>query len=421
MYKKRNYFKKLTIISLLIAISIFINSNLGFSFDEAFNLYPTFLIIKEEYPEFLARLKDGWINKTDTDLQKEEKLGMFFQDLDNDLKSKGLLNELNFNDTMSTSFKTVIGKSKHRDLFRTLLTSFSEEVDYMDKTGRLHPNLYPIRDAVKKSLLTRSVIEILPLNNIKTKHYTEIDKLNLPKNVDIKTSNDTIESIPIKWDLADSKYDSQVVGQYILRAYLDLTKYEYIVPTEEIVTIKVESMPYIENIEISKIGIEFGGEFNKAMLGKEVLAKLSDGSIKTISNIVWDTNALDYDTYMPGSYDISGQAYIDDSSIYYESNRLDIRCLLEIKKPNKMPSGGRTIIFDNIAYYLKDIDKDNILKSKIEKMISENDKILVKLSDHIFIDKEGNLYNIEEIPRISYYFNSEIIGIYEEKDGQLIE
>lgn len=281
---KRKVFAVLLVFMIFVNINVYGFGNLIF-FDGPLNFYPTFLIIKEEHPEFLQRLKDSWRVTSDDDAKKEEAIAAFLKDLDTDIMSMGELNESNFNGIMYTSFKKVIYNSKHRSVLRALMTGFPEEIDYTEKTGRLHPNLYPLRDSVKKAVLTRSISDIYPSDRIITKQYTNIEELDLPKTVDIRTDNNSRETIPVKWDLI-SDYNGNLAGEYIIKGSLDLTNFQYIIPTEKKAMINVLVLPYkmpsggktiIIGNEGYKVDSNLGEEINTKLNGKEeVFIKLAD-------------------------------------------------------------------------------------------------------------------------------------------------
>lgn len=406
---------------LIILILNFLTSYGGHAVDEQFNLYSTFIILKDEYPDFLQRLKNSWPNEEDTEIDKENKIALFLKDLDDEIRKDGPINELNFNSILYDNFKTVVYRKDHRSILRALLRGFSEEIEYIDDYGKLHPNLYPLRDAVKKSLLTRTVEDILELDSVRVKCGTRIEEIELPDTVRVLTSNEYIEEIPVKWDLKTSSLNSEQVGEYEVTGRLDLTKYNYVLPTNKIVTVTVRVMPYITEILVENISIEYGEELSTNLLPEEVKIKLNDGGIVTEHSVTWDIVSFRYDKYMPGIYYIVGNADISTkhSYIYYDNNIIDIEIALEVRKPMKMPGGGMSLIGDNQGYYLRDRE-NSYLMNEVRNKISSNDRVLIKLSDNIFIDKNGMLVNVDEIPQIYYLFNEKISCIYSDKDGYLL-
>ena len=69
--------------------------------------------------------------------------------------------------------------------------------------------------------------------------------------------------------------------------------------------------------------------------------------------------------------------------------------------PENLPGGGHTIVLENIAY-----SRNTLNKKYIElRYLFENGSVYIKLSDGIYIDRQGKLVNPSIIPKIMEYYN----------------
>jgi|LSQX01.1.fsa_nt_gb hypothetical protein len=102
-------------------------------------------VLKLDYPEVVANIVAGGCN--------EGEIKEFLIALETDVSKRGTLNEANFNSIMYQSFEEVIQWRAHRNVFRALLKSYGDEIEYTLDNSELHPDLVPIRNAVMKSLL----------------------------------------------------------------------------------------------------------------------------------------------------------------------------------------------------------------------------------------------------------------------------
>ncbi|NLX90364.1 MAG: copper amine oxidase N-terminal domain-containing protein [Firmicutes bacterium] len=110
----------------------------------AAGLLSSYQLIKDDYPEFVTRLKNG--GATEADIER------FLLALDQKVIEKGPLNEANFNQIMLSCVEELLGMTAHRSILQALLTGFPDEVKYAMQ-GKLHPGLVPLRNAVLQAML----------------------------------------------------------------------------------------------------------------------------------------------------------------------------------------------------------------------------------------------------------------------------
>ncbi len=83
----------------------------------------------------------------------EGQIESFLNDLDSEVAKAGTITAENFDSVMYNALREVITWRKHRDIFKALLEGFTEEIDYTLENHELHPNLIPLRNAVRDSVL----------------------------------------------------------------------------------------------------------------------------------------------------------------------------------------------------------------------------------------------------------------------------
>jgi hypothetical protein len=136
-------------ISVLILTFFIINlltcGFMGVNSAQSADLLSSYNILKNQYPDYINRMVAGGAG--------EEQIESFLIDLDTNVRSRGELNEANFNNLMYEALQEVIQYRKHRAVFRAMLSEFEEEIDYTLENHMLHPNLIPLRNAVKDSVL----------------------------------------------------------------------------------------------------------------------------------------------------------------------------------------------------------------------------------------------------------------------------
>jgi len=102
-------------------------------------------VLKQDYGYVVDRIVAGGAT--------EAEIEAFLIDLEMDVSARGELNKENFNSLMYQSFEEVIQWRVHRNVFRALLESYGDEIEYTLDNEDLHPELVPIRDAVMEALL----------------------------------------------------------------------------------------------------------------------------------------------------------------------------------------------------------------------------------------------------------------------------
>lgn len=118
---------------------------IGINSAQSADLLSSYNILKKQYPDYINKMVAGGAT--------EAQIESFLVDLDADVRSRGELNEGNFNNLMYQSLQEVIQERKHRAVFRAMLSQFEEEITYTLENNNLHPNLVPLRNAVKDSVL----------------------------------------------------------------------------------------------------------------------------------------------------------------------------------------------------------------------------------------------------------------------------
>ena len=142
--KDLNHFKKIALLTLAL---FFLNAlfNPLYNQASAASFLSSYQILKQDYSNVIDRIVEG--GATEADIEA------FLLDLETSVSSKGTLTKDNFNSIMYKSFEEVIQSRVHRTIFRALLTSYGEEIEYTLLNNELHPDLVPIRDAIMQSLL----------------------------------------------------------------------------------------------------------------------------------------------------------------------------------------------------------------------------------------------------------------------------
>jgi len=137
-----NSFILTVLLAIMLAITVpgYISQALGV------DLLSSYEILKDSnYNDFIKPLLDGGAS--------EDQIEAFLVDLDTEVNEQGPVNEANFNSIMYNALQDVITRRVHYDVFMALNTSFEEEISYTVANGELHPNLVPLRNAVKEVVL----------------------------------------------------------------------------------------------------------------------------------------------------------------------------------------------------------------------------------------------------------------------------
>lgn len=98
-----------------------------------------------------------FIQKLKANGSSDEQIESFLIDLDSQVQKAGSITETNFDSVMYKSLKEIISWPKHSTVYEALLNGFGEEIDYTLTNKQLHPNLVPLRNAVRESVLGKSV------------------------------------------------------------------------------------------------------------------------------------------------------------------------------------------------------------------------------------------------------------------------
>ncbi len=187
-------------ISVLIFTFFMINlltcGFMGINSAQSADLLSSYNILKTQYPEYINRMIAG--GATETQIES------FLVDLDANVRSRGELTEANFDNVMYEALQEVIQYRKHRAVFRAMLSEFEEEIDFTLENGILHPNLVPLRNAVKDSVLGKPAQDPQPgdpnnpggggiTNPDDQLNKSILDQLNTAGNtITVSTTNNTI-------------------------------------------------------------------------------------------------------------------------------------------------------------------------------------------------------------------------------------
>lgn len=150
-------------------------------------------VLKKDYGYVVERIVAG--GATEAEIED------FLIDLEIDVSSRGELNKENFNSLMYQSFEEVIQWRVHRNVFRALLESYGDEIEYTLDNEDLHPELVPIRDAVMEALLGKDEepasgggggVPIVPNNDIYQAISAALSSSDTVINIDAALYNELV-------------------------------------------------------------------------------------------------------------------------------------------------------------------------------------------------------------------------------------
>lgn len=122
-----------------------ISGLISFAIPASAGFLSAYQVLKSEYSFVVDRIVAGGTT--------ESAIKDFIEDLEAEVLNQGELTKTNFDSKMYRAFEKVIDYPIHRSVFRALLKSYGDEIDYTLDNRELHPDLVPIRNAVMKSLL----------------------------------------------------------------------------------------------------------------------------------------------------------------------------------------------------------------------------------------------------------------------------
>ncbi len=131
----------------LITLAFFMLSGLmgPFTSPAAADFLSAYQVLKNDYGYVIDRIVAGGAT--------EAEIEALLVDLEAEVNSDGTLTEGNFNSVMYQAFEEVIQWRIHRNVFRALMESYGDEIEYTLDNEELHPELVPIRNAVMEALL----------------------------------------------------------------------------------------------------------------------------------------------------------------------------------------------------------------------------------------------------------------------------
>lgn len=143
--KRRGAHKISVLILTFFIINLLTCGFVSIGSAQSADLLTSYNILKNQYPDYINKMIAGGAS--------EPQIESFLIDLDSAVRLSGPLDEANFNNVMYEALQGVITTRKHRTVFRAMLSQFEEEINYTLETHSLHPNLLPLRNAVKDSVL----------------------------------------------------------------------------------------------------------------------------------------------------------------------------------------------------------------------------------------------------------------------------
>ncbi|NMB10176.1 MAG: hypothetical protein GX982_05730, partial [Tissierellia bacterium] len=122
-------------------------------------------VLEREYPEFLINIKMAWKNTEDDDRAKNDEIVSFLEDVKTEVEKNGNITETNFNRLMYNALENVILKRKHKDFRDALFAAYGPQIDYSDIHKKLHPDLIPLSEAIKASVLNNHFTLLYDIDN----------------------------------------------------------------------------------------------------------------------------------------------------------------------------------------------------------------------------------------------------------------
>lgn len=175
-------------------------------------------VLEREYPEFLRNIKEAWVNSEDDDSTKDDKILSFLEDVKIEIEKNGNITEKNFNRMMYNALESVLFKRKHTDFRNAIFEAYGPQIDYSDEHKELHPDLIPLSEAIKGSVLNNHFTLLYDIDNgylVEGDKLTEIlkTKLNANDYIEydvIENKNLNMESNVIFNRLVESKANTQI-------------------------------------------------------------------------------------------------------------------------------------------------------------------------------------------------------------------
>lgn len=159
-------------------------------------------VLRREYPEFLINIRNAWPNDTDDDNTKDDKIVNLLEDVKAEVESYGEVTETNFDRTMYNSFKKVIMYKRHRDFRNAMFNAYGSQIDYSERNRKLHPDLIPLSEAIKGSVLNNHFTLLYDIDS-----GTSIGSIDLDEKVrDVIGMDDIKYNIEGNRDLTIDRY-----------------------------------------------------------------------------------------------------------------------------------------------------------------------------------------------------------------------
>jgi len=179
----------------LIILTFFILSTLAgpLASPVSADFLSAYQVLKQDYGFVVDRIVTGGAT--------EAEIEAFLMDLEMDVSARGELTKENFNSLMYQSFEEVIQWRVHRNVFRALLESYGDEIEYTLDNEELHPDLVPIRNAVMEALLGKDEepasgggggVPIVPNNDIYQAISAALSSSDTVINIDAALYNELV-------------------------------------------------------------------------------------------------------------------------------------------------------------------------------------------------------------------------------------
>lgn len=134
-------------------------------------------VLWREYPEFVDNLSNHWVNKTDTQKQIKSKILGLLEDVKSEALLSSPITERNFNGIMYRSLSKVIFFGRNADFRNSLFDAYGPQIDYSDRERELHPDLIPLSESIKGSILDDYFTLLFHISNAQLYNKDDLGKV----------------------------------------------------------------------------------------------------------------------------------------------------------------------------------------------------------------------------------------------------
>lgn len=134
-------------------------------------------VLWREYPEFVHKLSDHWVDKTATQVEINGKIVSLLEDVKIEALKSSPITEANFDGIMYRAFKKVIFYGRNSDLRNSLFDAYGPQIDYSDKEKKLHPDLIPLSESIKGSIMEDYFTLLFSTSNAELHNISNLDEV----------------------------------------------------------------------------------------------------------------------------------------------------------------------------------------------------------------------------------------------------